>query len=298
MAPSDSLTYHVVFDVSRGLPQDWWAFLFPLAIVIVVLRIVPRNRKGVRLFRRIFLGFGIVLTLLFFVSTWATGCHLRNALVDGNVRVVEGIVDDFVPQSQHYKYPEQVVVVTRTGRYKYGYFSAIRTGGLTSSHGHIRNGTRVRIADRDGLILRLEVARNASGKPVLADGYPEVVFLPVVYARYGYTSNVRETKGMAVRLVDVVNDTRVRARDSCYDCEGVSGDAIAIVELFDRDVGQEPIRLELHANRELYEPFTDGDLVVDMTGLYPLPSDGQGLKSDYKARLMIGRRKPAPAAHN
>lgn len=296
MALPDSLSYHVVFDVSRGLPQDWWAFLFPLVIVIVVLRIVPGNRKGVRLFKLIFPGFGMVLTFLFFVSTWVTGCHQRNALVTGNVRVVEGIVNDFVPQSQHYKYPEQVVVVTSTGRYKYGYFSALRTGGLTSSHGHIRNGTRVRIADRDGVILRLEIARNASGKPALADGYPEVKFLPVVYARYGYTFKVPETQGMAVRLVDVVSDTRVRGRDSGYDCEGVSGDAIAIVELFDREVGQEPIRLELHANRELYEPFTDGDLVVDMTGLYPLPSDGQGLKSDYKARLMIGRRKPITAS--
>ncbi len=289
MALPDSLSYHVVFDISRRLPQDWWIFILPIGIVYVVARFSLRAQFNQhRLFKRIFVGFAIVLSLGFGWGTWGTGCRLRSALVNGDVRVIEGIVNDFIPQRWNYKYPEQFVVVTPTGRYKYSYFSAFRTGGLCSSHGYIRNGVRVRIADRDGIILRLEVARDASGKPAIEEGYPEVAFLPPVYVRYGSTVNVPHTKDMSVRFVDVVSDTRFT------DSEG-PGDAVAIVELFDREVGHEPIRLELHTNRELYSPFKDGDLVVDLTHLGDRtgisPGESPSSKSGYIARLMIGRRK-------
>jgi hypothetical protein len=297
MVLPDSLSYQVVFDVSRQLPQDWWAFVIPLVIVTVLMRFGPRNRMNQnRLFKRMFVGFAIFLTLVFVVGTWATGCRLRRALLNGDVRVVEGTVTDFVPQRALYKHSEQFVVVTPTGRYKYSYSSSLGTGGLNKSRGRIRNGVRVRIADRDGVILRLEIARDAAGRtlsPELAGRYPEVVFLPVVYVRGGYTVSVPDTKGMSIRFVDVVSDTRRRAPyQPCSHCEE-SGDAIAIVEMFDSEVGRQPFRLELHTNRELYSPFTDGDLVVDLTGLSPVPSTDHPIsKTDYIARIMIGRVQP------
>ena len=295
----DSLSYHVVFDVSRQLPQWWWSFALPLAIVFVLMRFGKRNRMNQhRWFKRIFVGFAVLLALVDVISTWARYVGQRKALEQGNVRVVEGVVNDFIPQRVYFKYPEQFVVVAPTGRYKYQYYSSLGTGGLNQSHGHIRNGTRVRITDRYGVILRLEVARDASGNtvsPAQAERFPEVVFLPVVFARYGYTVVVPETR-MAVRLIDVMSDTRTLG--GCKSCSdyGEPGDAIAIIEVFDNDVGQQPFRLELHTNRERYGPFSDGDLVVDLTGLYPVPSVGQPTaKTDYRARLMFGRYKPVLA---
>jgi hypothetical protein len=296
VTPPDSLSYQTVFDVSRQLPQWWWGFVFPLAIVFVLMRFGARNRMNQhRWFKRIFVGFAVLLALLDLIFTWTQYVGQRNALEHGDVRIVEGVVNDFIPQSVYFKYPEQFVVVTPAGRCKYHYYSSLGTGGLNNSHGHIRNGTRVRITDRYGVILRLEVARDVSGNtvsPAQAERFPEVVFLPVVFARYGYTVAVPETR-MAVRLIDVVSDTRI-CKD-CHDYEG-PGDAIAIIEVFDNDVGQEPFRLELHTNRERYRPFSDGDMVVDLTGLYPVPSvDQPTAKSDYRARLMFGRYKPALA---
>ena len=296
MTLPDSLSYQVVFDVSRQLPQWWWSFLLPLAIVFVLMRFGRPNRMNQsRLFKRIFVGFAVLLALLDVIFTWTQYVGQRKALEHGDVRVVEGVVNNFIPQRALYKYPEQFVVVTPTGRYKYQYYSSLGTGGLNQSHGHIRNGTRVRITDRYGVILRLEVARDASENtvsPAQAERFPEVVFLPVVFARYGYTVAVPETR-MAVRLIDVVSDTRTLG--GCKTCSdyGEPGDAIAIIEVFDNDVGQQPFRLELHTNRERYGPFSDGDLVVDLTGLYPVPSvDQPTAKRDYRARLMFGRYKP------
>jgi|GEM_PF-1579537 len=304
MALPDSLSYHVVFDVSRQLPQWWWSFLIPLAIVFVLMRFGAQNRMNQhRWFKRIFVGFAVVFAIVDVMFTWTQYAGQRNALEHGDVRVVEGVVNDFIPQSSFYKYPERFVVMTSTGRYKYSYCSTLGTGGLNRSHGHIRNGVRVRIADRNGIILRLEVARDASGKtlaPELAAIFPKVVYLPVIYAHYGHTVDVPETKGMAVRLVDVVSDMRATENRSCCICNQ-SGDAVAVVELSDNEVGRQPIRLELHTNRELYEPFTDGDLVVDLAGLwsrtgYSMSSGAPVVpKSDYTAQLMIGRYKPVVA---
>ena len=278
----DSLAYHVVYDMSRRPPQDWWWPVIPLVIAGVLMRFARQpNAKWVPVFRPIFVGFAFVMTFIFGAGILTQYLSLRSALKRGDVRIVEGTVTDFIPQKPILKHPEQFVVVSPTARYKYKYRSSLGTGGMNKNHGHIRNGLRVRVTDREGVILRLEVARDASGNtltPELADLFPKVVYMPEVHVRLGYTANVGHTNGLAVRLVDVLSDTRRS--------DGARGDAVATVELFDRVVGKQPIRLELHSNRELYSPFTDGDLVVDMIFLVPVsPID----KQEYVATLMIGR---------
>jgi len=88
MALPDSLSYHVVFDVSRQLPQWWWSFLIPLAIVFVLMRFGARNRMNQhRWFKRIFVGFAVVFAIVDVMFTWTQYAGQRNALEHGDVRV-------------------------------------------------------------------------------------------------------------------------------------------------------------------------------------------------------------------
>jgi hypothetical protein len=165
MAPSDSLTYRVVFDVSRQLPQDWWGFILPLVMVTVLMRFGPRNRVNQTLwFKGVFVGFAIFLTIAIAVITWTSYFLFRGTLEHGDYRVVEGTVAEFVPEKPNTKQPESFIVVSPAETTVYSYSRWIGTGGLNNSHGHIRNGVRVRIADVRGRIARLEVANEPAPK--------------------------------------------------------------------------------------------------------------------------------------
>jgi len=145
------------------LPADWWGALMPLAIAYVALRFAPQGTaKANRVFRRLFTGFAVFLAVVIALFTFGQYIGLRRALEHGNVRWVEGTVAEFIPHSVMTKRPEQFVVVTPTGRYGYSYSSEIGRGGFNGSpfhRGPLRDGMRVRIADVDGVILSLQIAR-------------------------------------------------------------------------------------------------------------------------------------------
>ena len=163
MAPPDSTYYQVVFDLRRQLPGDWWGPVMPLAIAYVLLRFAPQGTsKAYRVFKPLFKGFAVFLALFIAVATTLQYVGLRRALERGNVRWVEGAVTDFVPEDVMTKRPEQFVVVTPTGRYGYSYASSIGRGGFNGSpfhRGPLRDGLRVRIADVQGVIVSLQIAR-------------------------------------------------------------------------------------------------------------------------------------------
>jgi hypothetical protein len=165
MVPFDSLSYRVVFDVSRQLPQDWWGFMLPLAMVAVLMRFGPRSRVNQSLlFKGVFVGFAISLTIVIAVMTWTSYYAFRGSLEHGNYRVVEGTVAEFDPQKPMIKRPESFIVVSPAETTGYSYSRWIGTQGLNNSHGHIGNGVRVRIADVGGRIARLEVAKEPAPK--------------------------------------------------------------------------------------------------------------------------------------
>lgn len=168
MDPSDSLSYRVVFDVSRQLPQGWWGFVLPLAIVTVLIRFGRRDlmNRG-RLIKSVLqrtrtatIWFAILLSFVIGVGTWTTYYLFRSSLEHGNYRVVEGTVAEFVPEEWITKRPESFIVVSPAESTRYSYSRAIGNQGLNDSHGHIGNGVRVRIADVGGKIARLEVAKE------------------------------------------------------------------------------------------------------------------------------------------
>ena len=163
MIPPDSTHYQVVFDLRRQWPEDWWGPLMPLAIAFVLLRFAPRGTsKAYRVFKPLFVGFAVFLALVIGVGMTLQYLGLRRDLERGNVRWVEGTVTEFIPEDVMTKRREQFVVVTPTGRYGYSYASSLGRGGFNGSpfrHGPLRDGLRVRIADVNGVIVSLQIAR-------------------------------------------------------------------------------------------------------------------------------------------
>jgi hypothetical protein len=83
---------------------------------------------------------------------------LRRALERGDYTVVEGTVSDFVRGDRGGHRDEQFSVRSGGRLHTYRYRSSVSRPGFHQSHGPIRAGLRVRIADVDGNIARLEVA--------------------------------------------------------------------------------------------------------------------------------------------
>jgi len=166
MAPLPDPSYQVVFDLRRQWPADWWLPVLPPIGVYVLLRSAAarkaRESRAYPVMKFLFIGFAVFLPLCFAAGTTYVYTRLRAALDGGNARWVEGTVTGFVPQVWATKLPEQFVVVTPTGRYEYSYSANIGRGGYNGSSFHrgpLRDGQRVRIADVDGVIVVLEIAR-------------------------------------------------------------------------------------------------------------------------------------------
>jgi hypothetical protein len=156
--------YVTVFDAAAQPFRNWW---FPAGGLIFVgigllLVISPpflpeqfRRRRGLGWF---FLVFALLWTGL---SGWTVGSdsyHAAKALRSGDYRVVEGRVEHFKPMPKE-GHAEETFEVNGVS---FAYSDYIVTGGFnnTASHGGpIREGLPVRIAYKDGEILRLEVAR-------------------------------------------------------------------------------------------------------------------------------------------
>jgi hypothetical protein len=86
---------------------------------------------------------------------------VRFRLNHGDYVVVEGVVRDFVPADWIGHRHELWRVRSGDQDYWYSYSESVITAGFRQTQqqgGPIHNGVRVRIADMDGLIARLEVA--------------------------------------------------------------------------------------------------------------------------------------------
>jgi hypothetical protein len=162
----DSLSYQVVFDVSRQLPQLWWLSVIPVAVVAIYLRFFTPTRftQSHQTLNKVLLGLTVLMGIVWAVPNWVAYHRLRTALERGHYRVVEGRVMNFVPQKELIKRLESFSVISPAETTRYEYARWLVTQGMNHNHGHIRNGSRVRIADVNGTIVRLEVAGEATRK--------------------------------------------------------------------------------------------------------------------------------------
>ncbi|MFL5560996.1 MAG: hypothetical protein ACJ79K_05935 [Gemmatimonadaceae bacterium] len=179
-APADSIPYYVVFNVLDGYPH-WTAEIvftaFSLALVLLLVAnlrgwfTMPRPvRSGAIL---VLLAMALVL-LPSHVFAHRDFAAMRDAVRAGKFTLVEGRVDDFHAPwrlNQQRTIPEKFTVYSHKQTFRYRYLeSELAPGFNTPSDrgGPIRSGLRVRIADVDGRIARLEIAPDGGST---APGY-------------------------------------------------------------------------------------------------------------------------------
>jgi hypothetical protein len=164
--------YTVVFDARNAGVPGWEGI--PIALLFLALtylkRQVPASKPRARalawfLRNALFIfacTVAIVTTLGTVGSTWRVRYRLNHGDYNhGDYTLVEGVVSDFVPGDWIGHRHELWRVRSGDKDYWYTYSRAIITSGTRQTQeegGPIRNGVRVRIADMDGLIARLEVA--------------------------------------------------------------------------------------------------------------------------------------------
>jgi len=162
-APLSETMYRTVFDI-RDAGYQGWPFVFAgllfvgAGFAVRKWKTPPRSWTAGRwrLFQNIFFWFAVVWNVLLVLISVVPFRHLRDALDAGQVEIVEGVVEDFVPMPYTGHAKESFTV----HRVPFSYSDYIVTSGFnqTESHGGpVHAGCYVRIAHRGGTILRLEI---------------------------------------------------------------------------------------------------------------------------------------------
>jgi hypothetical protein len=157
--------YRVVFDVAAVGYRNWTFPAFGLifvALALVVLayrrwRPAPARPLLARVWPYAYLAFAVSWVALALGLSYPRYRRVRAALDSGRFTLVEGVVTHFVPMPRQGHQMERFEVAGHS----YAYSDFVVTPGFnnTQSHGGpIREGLRVRIADVDGEIARLEIA--------------------------------------------------------------------------------------------------------------------------------------------
>jgi hypothetical protein len=161
------MNYRVVFDLAQEGYRNWpFVARFALGVVVGLGLMAFRKQlpgwwgkhpRASSAFAFISFGFSLFLLLAVFITTFLGYTHLKNALLNGQAKVVEGPVSQFVPMpfSGHSK--ERFCV--RETCFEYSDFVITPGFNNTASHGGpIRETLPVRVTFVGRTIVRLEVA--------------------------------------------------------------------------------------------------------------------------------------------
>jgi len=164
---ADTLHYRLVYDAAAAGYTDWW---FPAAGVVMLFvwcgGLYHKRHEGPR-FLLAFLAVIGVPFIAFWIFGTATDTYgayagMRDALRDRRYVRVEGTVENFHPGDVDGHEEESWTVKSGGHVHRYAYAHTRLTPGfrkVAARGGPIRPGLRVRIAEVDGYIARLEVAR-------------------------------------------------------------------------------------------------------------------------------------------
>lgn len=161
------MSYEIVFDVRSEGFRYWFIPVTCLAFVALFLvRVLWRRAHpytGGSRWRRVepyvALGLAVLFTVVSSVTMLRERDQLASALEDGRFVTVEGVVSKFVPMPEDGHPHESFEVAGR--RYEYSDYMVTAGFNRTQSFGGpVREGLRVRIADVEGTIARLEIARE------------------------------------------------------------------------------------------------------------------------------------------
>jgi hypothetical protein len=171
------MEYQVVYDASQE-GYSWWWLLIPILLIIVGI-ISWRRREALK--SRInlpivadalgssALGCGLLLivclTIIGFLVSYTSYSNAQQILQTGEIQVVEGQVENFIPQPA---FDNGVESFTVNGvGFKYSAATISHGFNQSSTHGGPinRNGIQVRISyyddqSGDNVILKLEVAQQ------------------------------------------------------------------------------------------------------------------------------------------
>jgi hypothetical protein len=149
--PTSSVPYRLLFDLAQAGFRTWWAFVpfFAVGALLVQVGVVMKRPR----FAWFGAASGVLLGCIAEIATFREYRRLQSALRAGAFEVVEGVVTDFTPRGRDGHPPESWHVASR--RYKLE--PAAISNGFDKA-GVVHPGQRVRIADVDGHIVRLEVA--------------------------------------------------------------------------------------------------------------------------------------------
>jgi hypothetical protein len=165
------MEYRTVFDVATAGDQSGNFLVIGLFLVVSgLIAVALRNRLsawrktsgGTKVFPFVFLGFGVLWTLLSLSAIHRQHDHLTAPQDDKRVHVVEGVVTNFAPMPFSGHTRERFCVSSEC----FEYSDYIVTGGFnnTSSHGGpIREGLPVRVTYRDRTIVKLEISKEIKG---------------------------------------------------------------------------------------------------------------------------------------
>lgn len=161
--PDSSQQYVVVFDAAEAGYRYWYVPALFSILLLVIGGVLAHDTKR---FRRMAGVVGLVaapmMGLLIFYATYSNYARIRDALRSGDFVIVEGVVEDFRPGNHNIE--EQFTITSGGRNFSYAYSPSRLKGGFDltfAQHGPVRPGIRVRIADIDGIIGRLEVERGA-----------------------------------------------------------------------------------------------------------------------------------------
>jgi hypothetical protein len=156
------MRWETLFDVAETGYRHWW---FPVGIAVFVLivfaaLIAARAAGETRPWRSWIKPYALAATAALvvpaaaFLLTYRDYSQLRDALREGRYRVVEGPVTQLAPADRGDHFDEVIVVNSQ----RYAYSRSRLSAGFNRTR-VLREGLRVRIADVNGSIARLEVLR-------------------------------------------------------------------------------------------------------------------------------------------
>ena len=158
------MQYQLVYDASaQGFEFPWSSLLglAPLALGLVVLRFpalwFPQRRRLGRVLGTLVTGFGLILLVGIPMAKWRERHEFQDRLHQKDYALVEGTVTEFVPGAVDGHPMESFAV--NGHKYMYSPYTSSGFSTIAAQGGPIRPGLHVRIADVNGNIARLEIAR-------------------------------------------------------------------------------------------------------------------------------------------
>ncbi|PKL92735.1 MAG: hypothetical protein CVV21_02980 [Candidatus Goldiibacteriota bacterium HGW-Goldbacteria-1] len=158
------MIYETIFDISNKslgqiLLDNWMPLVIPLVLFSAGIISFFLHKKNRKIFHFAYIGFTLFLMISAYYSLFNEYFNLKNALISGKCKVVEGIITDFKPMPYNGHQQEEITVQGVT--FNFSDFSMTSSYRNTVSHGGLlKSGVKVRIYySNPSKIAKVEIAK-------------------------------------------------------------------------------------------------------------------------------------------